>query len=129
MSPTLSGSTLSDRPHATSTRSSDEDVNHKKRRLFLKWRVHQQIDGRYRPVARDEALAKIPEEVVGGCLRPRGHEPTARLGKFLLHVKAREFTEDLLHLLGRDQLDAEPAIVEPDAHRAQGDFRLLVKRD
>ena len=44
MSPTLSGSTLSDRPHATSTRSGGRVLNHeKRRRLFPKRRIHQQI--------------------------------------------------------------------------------------
>src|SRR5205814_5337677 len=44
------------------------------RRYFLKRRVYQQVDGRYRPVARHEALAEITQEIVVACLRPRRDE-------------------------------------------------------
>src|SRR5688572_25469319 len=119
-------------------RSTPRDVN-----KFRKWRFEPRepppipqtasplTDRRSTPGCSQERSAR--RNRAGNCRSSfpalRGHEPAARLGELLLHVKAREFAEDPLHLLGGDQLDAEPAIVEPDAHRPHGDFRLLVKRD
>src|SRR5689334_13456273 len=98
--------------------------------LLLKRRVHQQIDGRYhRLVTRDEALAEIAQKIVVTRLRLCDYEVTARLGEFVFHLETRKCSEDFGHFCWRDQVEAEPAIVEPYAHGAQSHFRLLVERD
>src|SRR5688572_12693356 len=66
--------------------------------LFLKRRIHQQIDGRYWPVAGHEALAEIAQKIVGGGLRLRGHEVTARLRELGFHLETWEFSENFGHL-------------------------------
>src|SRR5687768_12172745 len=97
--------------------------------LFLKGRVHQQIDGRNGPVAGNEALAEIAQKIVVAFLRARGYEVAARLGEFVFHLETWESTENFSHVRRRDQLEAKPAPVEPYAHGAESYFRLLVKRD
>src|SRR5215468_9284439 len=76
----------------------------------------------------DEALAKVPEEVVVAGFRLRRDEPTARLGKLLFHLQSGETAQDEVDIGGRKCLNAEAAVVESDAHRADGHFRFLVKR-
>ena len=61
-------------------------------------------------------------------LRLLRDEPTARIGKSLLHAQSRESAEDALYIGGRKCLDAEAAVIESDAHRADRRFWLLVKR-
>src|SRR6476620_922685 len=97
--------------------------------LLFKWRVHQQVDGGYCFVAGYETLAKVAQEVVVGCLRPRRDEMTASLGKSVLHLETRECTENFSDIRRRDRLEAKPSIVERNAHRAHGHLRLFVKRD
>ena len=61
-------------------------------------------------------------------LRLRSDEPTARLGKLLLHPQSGEGTEDALDVGWRECLNAEAAEIESDAHRADRHLRFLVKR-
>jgi len=61
-------------------------------------------------------------------LQLRLDEPTARLGKSLLHPQTGESAEDALDIGCRKYLNAEAAVVESNAHRADRHFRLLVKR-
>src|SRR5713101_8594887 len=75
-----------------------------------------------------ESLAEVAQEVVVAQFRLRLNEPTARLGKSLLHPQSGESTEDALDIGWRECLNAEAAEVESDAHRADRHFRLLVKR-
>src|SRR6266478_7994327 len=75
-----------------------------------------------------ESLAEVAQEVVVARLRFRRYEPTARLGKSLLHPQSGKSAEDALDIGCRKGLNAEAAVVESDAHRADRHFRLLVKR-
>src|SRR6266478_5078082 len=74
-----------------------------------------------------ESLAEVAQEVVVARLRFRRYELTARLGKSLLHPQSGESAEDALDIGCWKCLNAEAAVVESDAHRADSDFRLLVK--
>src|SRR5262245_48457008 len=96
--------------------------------LFLKRRVYQQVDGRYRPVARHEAFAEITQEIVVACFRPRRDEMVASLNKSLLHLEARKCADNFGDVCRGNRLKAKAAPVEADAHRAHSNLCLLVKR-
>src|SRR5262249_50252380 len=71
---------------------------------------------------------KVSQEVVVTRLRLRRDEPIACLGKSLLHLQARERPDDAFDIAWRNCIDAEAAVVEPDAQRAYRNLWLLVKR-
>src|SRR5215469_8216138 len=77
----------------------------------------------------NESLAEVAEEVVIARLRLPRDEPTARIGKLSLHTQPGERDQDALDIRCRKCLNAEATVVEPDAHRTDRHFRLLVKRE
>src|SRR5262245_29455648 len=88
-----------------------QNVDTVEQSLLLERCVDQQIDGRDRFVAGNEALAEIAQKIVRRGLRLRGDEPTAGVGEFRLHLETWECLEDDGHLSRRNRIEAKPAIV------------------
>src|SRR5262245_26440776 len=66
--------------------------------LFLKGRIRQKIDCRYCFIPGYKTFAKITQEIVRTCFWPLLNDMTARLCKFLLHLKARKCVYNVGHL-------------------------------
>src|SRR5262245_25245371 len=89
-------------------------------RLLLEWRAQQHIHGRGASVARHEALAEIPREVVVGRLRARLDDTAHITSEALLHLQPRKGVDDRRDLICGELVDAPAAPIEANAQRGHG---------
>src|SRR5690606_16345113 len=98
-------------------------------RSVLERRIQQVIHHRWPLVPGDETFPEVASEIVVGGLRPADADATDGIREAELHVQPGKGRENSPHLLRWELVVTEPAPIQADTGRAEGDLRFLVRRD